>query len=215
MLRKTLILSAIGVSVLFLLNVFATPTTELTWIVRLRASHGLQPGDAVEENGRRIGRVVSVNESVGTTTTPTTDVVIAVEAPFRERIREHAAILAMTPPGADRPILSLTVFDENSPPLPPGSVIVGAESDAEVELKRQLLAATGAIRDLSRQLDDWGKALDTASRSEELKKLEESAGGLIDTLQKARENFSRAVDREIARLRKLYERLFPKEHEAT
>jgi len=84
-----------------------------------------------------------------------------------------------------------------------------------VELKRQLFAATGAIRDLSRQLDDWGQTLDKASKSDELKKLEDSAGGLIDTIKKAREDFSRAVDREITRLKKLYEKLFPKEREAT
>ena len=171
MLRKILFLSAIGVSVLFLLKVFATPAAESTWIVRLRAPLGLQVGDAVEENGRHIGRVISVNANAGTSSTPRTDVVIAIAAPFRERIRENATILATTPPGASRPILRLIVFDEHSPPLPPGSVIAGAESDLEVELKRQLLAATSAVRDLSQQLDDWRQKLDQASRSEELKKL--------------------------------------------
>jgi hypothetical protein len=64
MLRKILLLSAVGVAVLLLLNVFATPTTESTWTVRLRAPHGLQAGDVVEEGERRIGRVVTVFEYV-------------------------------------------------------------------------------------------------------------------------------------------------------
>jgi len=215
MLRKILLLSAIGVSVLLLLNVFATPTTESTWVVRLRAPHGLRAGDPVEENSRRIGRVISVNENAGSITAPATDVLIAIDAPFRERMREYATMLATTPPSMGHPILRLIVFDENSPLLPPGSMITGAESELEVELKRQLLAANGVIRDLSRQLNEWGQTLDKASKSDELKKLEENAGGLIDTLKKAREDFVRAVDREITRLRKLYEKLFPKEREAT
>jgi predicted nucleic acid-binding Zn-ribbon protein len=83
----------------------------------------------------------------------------------------------------------------------------------EVELKRQLSAATGVIRDLGRQLDDWRDTLDRASRSEEMKKLEEGAGGLIDTLRRAQDDLSRAVTREIDRLRRLYDKLFPRERE--
>jgi ABC-type transporter Mla subunit MlaD len=212
MLRKILFLSAIGVSTLFLLNVFATPTTEPTWIVRLRAPHGLEAGDSVEEGGRRIGRVIAVEESGKP---PLADVVITIAPSFRERMREQATVLVTTPSDSDRPILRLIVFDEQSPPLPPGAIIAGAESDIEVELKRQLLAATGVIRDLSRQLDDWRQTLDKASRSEELQKLEDSAGGLIDTLRRAQDDLSRAVTREIARLKKLYDKLFPEERETT
>ena len=215
MFRKILFLSVLGVSVLFLLNVFATPTTESTWIVRLHAPHGLQTGDVVEENGRPIGRVVEMNKDVESGKLPLTDVVIAIAPAFRERMRERATVLVTTPPGSHRPVLRLIVFDEQSPPLPPGSPIAGAESALEVELKRQLLAATGAIRDLSRQLDDWRQTLDKASRSEELKKLEDSAGGFIATLRHAQEDLSRTVAREIARLKKLYGKLFPKERETT
>jgi ABC-type transporter Mla subunit MlaD len=215
MLRKILFLSAVGVAVLLLLNVFATPTTRSTWTVRLRAPHGLQAGDVVEEGERRIGRVVAINEYAESGKPPRTDVLIAIDSSFRERMREQATVLVTTPPGADRPILRLIVFDEHSSPLPPGSIIAGAESEMEVELKRQLAAATGAIRDLSRQLDDWSQTLDKASRSEELKKLEDSAGGLIDTLRQAQEDLTRVINREIARLKKLYDKLFPKERETT
>jgi hypothetical protein len=215
MLRKIFFLSAVGVAALFLLNVFATTPTEPTWTVRLRAPHGLQAGDSVEEHGRRIGRVVAVNEYAEHGKPPRTDVLIAIDSPFRERLRDQATVLVTTPPGADRPALRLIVFDEHGSPLPPGSIIAGAESNMEVELKRQLLAATGAIRDLSRQLDDWSQTLDRASRSEELKKLEDSAGGLIDTLRQAQDDLARAIDREITRLKKLYDKLFPKERETT
>lgn len=213
MLRKILFLSVIGISVLFLFNVFATTPTEPTWTVRLRAPYGLQVGDIVEEHGRRIGQVVAVSEYAERSKLPITDVQITVDPTVRERMREQATVLVTTPPGGSRPILRLIVFDEHSPLLPPGSVIAGAESDTEVELKRQLLTATGVVRDLSRQLDDWRRTLDKASRSEELKKLEESAGGLIDTLRQTQEDFVRAVDREITRLKKLYDKLFPKERE--
>lgn len=213
MLRKILFFSVFGVSGLFLLNVFATPTTESTWTVRLRAPHGLQAGDVVEEEEHAIGRVVAVNEYTESGRTPWTDVVVAIDSPFHQRICEQATVLVTTPPGADRPVLRLIVFDDKSPPLPPGSIIAGAESNMEVELKRQLLAATGVIHDLSRQLDDWSQTLDKASRSEELKKLEEGASGLIDTLRRAQEDLSRAVAREIARLKRLYDKLFPEEPE--
>jgi ABC-type transporter Mla subunit MlaD len=215
MLRKIFFLSAVGVAVLFLLNVFATPTTESTWTVRLRAPHGLQAGDVVKEGERRIGRVVAVNEYTERGKLPRTDVLVAIDSSFRERMREQATVMVTTPPGAGRPVLRLIVFDEHSSPLPPGSIIAGAESSMEVELKRQLLAATGAVRDLSRQLDDWSQTLDKTSRSEELKKLEGSAGGLIDTLRQAREDLARAIDHEITRLKKLYDKLFPKERETT
>lgn len=212
---RKIFLIAVGVAALFLLNVFATTPTEPTWTVRLRAPHGLQAGDAVEERGRRLGRVVAVNEYAERDKPPMTDVVIAIDSLFRERMRERATVLVTTPPGAERPVLQVIVFDEQSAPLPPGSIIAGAESAMEVELKRQLVAATGAIRDLSRQLDEWRQTLDKASKSEELKKLEDSAAGLIETLRQAQEDLTRVINREIARLKQLYDKLFPKERETT
>jgi uncharacterized coiled-coil protein SlyX len=83
----------------------------------------------------------------------------------------------------------------------------------EVELKRQLLTADEVIRGLSHQLDDWRQTLDKASRSDELKKLEEGVGGFLDTLRKTQDEVARTVTREIDRLRKLYEKLFPREEE--
>jgi hypothetical protein len=215
MLRKIFVLSAIGVAVLLLLNVFATPTTESTWTVRLHAPHGLQAGDVVEEGERRIGRVVAVKEYAEGGKPPRTDVLIAIASSFRERMREQATVLVTTPPGANRPVLRLIVFDEHSSPLPPGSIIAGAESEMEVELKRQLLAAAGVARDLSRQLEGWGQTIDKTLQSEELKKLEENASGLIDTLRRTQEKLAHAVTREIERLRKLYDKLFAKERETT
>ena len=215
MLRKILFLSAVGVVVLFLLNVFATPPADLTWTVRLHAPHGLQAGDAVQDGERRIGRVIAVESRTEGDRTPVTDVLITVDPSFRERLHERSTMLATTPVGTERPILRLIVFDDKSPLLPPGRIIAGADSEMEVELKRQLLAAEGVIRDLSRQLDDWSQTLDNASRSDELKKLEEGVGGFLDTLRKTQEEVARTVTREIDRLRKLYEKLFPPKREYT
>jgi ABC-type transporter Mla subunit MlaD len=215
MLRKILFLSAVGVAVLFLLNVFATPPADLAWTVRLHAPHGLQAGDAVQEGERRIGRVVAVESRTKSDKTLVTDVLITVDPSFRERLREQSTMLVTTPAGAERPVLRLIVFDEKSPLLSPGKTIDGADSEMEVELKRQLRAAEGVIRDLSRQLDDWSQTLDRASRSDEMKKLEDRVGGLVDTLRRTQEELARTVTREIDRLRKLYEKLFPPEREET
>lgn len=215
MLRKILILSIAGVGLLFLLNVFATPPADVTWTVRLHAPHGLQAGDAVQEGERRIGRVVAVESRTEGDKNPVTDVLITVDPPFRERLHERSMMLATTPTGAVRPLLQLIVFDEKSPLLPPGHIIAGADSAMEVELKRQLLAADEVIRGLSHQLDDWRQTLDKASRSDELKKLEEGVGGFLDTLRKTQEEVTRTVSREIDRLRKLYDKLFPPKPEET
>ena len=213
MIRKILFLSVLGVAVFFLLNVFATPTTEPTWIVRLHASHGLQVGDPVEDGKRGIGQVIAVESHEEKDRTPMTDVTIALDPLFRDRMREQSIVLVTTPFGTGRPVLRLIVLDQQSPPLAPGSIVASAESEMEVELKRQLLAAAGMARDLGRQLEGWGKTIDKTLQSEELKKLEENAGGLIETLRRTQDQLSRAIAREIDRLRKLYEKFFAKEQE--
>lgn len=211
MLRKMLVLGVVGIVVLWLINVFATQTTEPTWIVRLPQASGLQVGDAVEEGNQQVGRVVSL--SFPEEDTSRTEVRVTLAPSVRERLREHTTAFVATPPGADRPVLQLVVFDEPGPALPPESTISGVNSQMEAEMKRQLLAASGVIRDLSRQLEGWGQALDRTLQSEEMKKLEDSAGGLADTLRRTQDELSRAVTREIERLRKLYDKIFPREHD--
>lgn len=213
MLRKFLFLGIVGVVVLWLLNVFATSTTEPTWTVSLPHTRGLQVGDAVEEGTQRIGQVVAVTIPAPGEDAPRTEARVTLDPRVRDRLREHTTAFVATPPGADRPVLQLVVFDEPGPALPPGSVISGVSSEMEVEMRRQLLAASGVIRDLSRQLEGWGQALDRTLQSEEMKKLEDSAGGLVDTLRRTQDELTRAVTREIERLKKLYEKLFPREHE--
>ncbi|MBI3247658.1 MAG: hypothetical protein HYZ50_14235 [Deltaproteobacteria bacterium] len=213
MLRKILFLGIVCVAVLWLLNVFATPTTEPTWTVRLPHARGLQVGDAVEEGTQRIGRVVAVTTPAPGADASKVEVRVTLAPRVRERLREHTTAFVATPPGADRPVLQLVVFEESGPVLPPGSVISGVNSEIEAELKRQLLAASGVIRDLSRQLEGWGQTLDRTLQSEEMKKLEDSAGGLVDTLRRTQDELTRAVTREIERLKKLYEKIFPREHE--
>ncbi len=206
--RKVLLVLVIGLSFLFLLRVYATPPDPSTWTVRLRANHGFRVGDAVEEADRRIGHVVGVEPYTDINGDAGTDILITLDPSSRDRLRERSTFLITKPRGSTRPVLSLVVFDEHSPPLPPGSRIAGAESELELELKRQIAAAESAVRIFTRQLDDLRQTLDKASRSEEKRKLEDSVGGLFDTLRRTRDDVARVLIEEIGRWKKLYDKLF-------
>ncbi|HEV8714905.1 MAG TPA: hypothetical protein VGX03_19010 [Candidatus Binatia bacterium] len=212
--RKIIYMAAIGLPLLFLLSVYAIPPTvpeSPLWTVRLRAAHSLVAGDAVEEAGHRIGQVVGItpysepNGEVGT------DIFITLDPSSRDRLRERATFLVTKPAGRVRPVLTLVVFDEHSPPLPPGSQIAGAESELELELKRQVVAMEGAVRVFSRQIDDLRQTLDKASHSEERKRLDDSVGGLAETLRRTRDDALRVFTEEMGRWKKFYDKLFPPE----
>jgi hypothetical protein len=212
--RKIIFIAAVGLPLLFLLSVYAIPPTvpeSPLWTVRLRAAHGLIVGDAVEEAGHRIGQVVGVtpysepNGEVGS------DIFITLDPSYRDRLRERATFLVSEPPGRVRPVLTLVVFDEHSPPLPPGSQVAGAESELELELKRQVVAMEGAVRVFSRQIDDLRQTLDKASHSEERKRLDDSVGGLVETLRRTRNDAIRVLTEEMGRWKKFYDKLFPAE----
>jgi ABC-type transporter Mla subunit MlaD len=213
--RKILIIAAVCVLLLFLLSVYATPPTSPTWTVRLHASHGLMTGDAVEEAGHRIGQVIAVEPRIDAAGNPGTEVLITLNPGARDRLRERSTLLVTTPAGSARPVLNLVVFDEKSPALPPGSRMAGVESEMELEFKRQILALDGTVRDLTQQLDQVRRTLDGISKSEEKRKLEESVGGFLDTVRRSRDDLLRIVTEEIARWRKIYEKLFPPEREKT
>ena len=112
-----------------------------------------------------------------------------------------------------RPVLSLVVFDEHSPILPPGSYIAGAESELELEFKRQLLAMEGAVRVLNQQLDDLRQTLDKTTRSEEKRRLEESVGGLFDSLRRTGDDLQRTLTQELDRWKRLSDKLFPRDRD--
>jgi ABC-type transporter Mla subunit MlaD len=208
--RKLILFGVVGLSLsLLFFSASATPPASPTWTVRLHAAHGLRAGDAVEEANRHIGQVVAVESYTAASGGPVTDVEITVDSAFRDRLHERSSFLVTTPPGATRPVLSLVVFDDRSPLLPPGSVIAGAESEIELELKRQFSAMEGAVRGLSQQFDDFRQSLDRTVRSEERQRLEDSVTGLVETLRRTRDDIARAVVRELDHWRKLYERLFP------
>ena len=211
--RKIILTVALGLSLLLLLSVYATPPTSPIWTVRLRFAHGLRVGDAVEEAGHRIGQVVGVVPYTAASGDPGADILITLDPSFRDRLRERATFLVTAPAGSTRTVLTLVVLDEHSPPLPPGSQIAGAESELELELRRQLVAMEGAVREFTHQLDDLRQTLDKAGRSEEKRKLEESVGGFFATLRRTRDDAARAVTEEIGRWKKLYEKLFPPERE--
>jgi hypothetical protein len=212
--RKIIFIAAIGLPLLFLLRVYAIPPTvpeSPLWTVRLRAAHGLIAGDAVEEAGQRIGQVVGVTPYSEPGGEVGTDVFITLEPSYRDRLRERATFLVSEPAGRARPVLTLVVFDEHSPPLPPGSQVAGAESELELELKRQVVAMEGAVRVFSHQIDDLRQTLDKASHSEERKRLDDSVGGLADTLRRTRDDAIRVLTEEMGRWKKFYDKLFAPE----
>ena len=211
--RKFIIFGAISLSLVFLLSVYAIPPGSPTWIVQLRAPHGLEAGDAVKESGQRIGQVVTVEPRSKTPGRKNVDVLITIDPGFRDRVRERATFLVTTPAGSTRPVLSLVVFDESSPVLPPGSQLIGAESEMEVEIRRQMLVMEGTVRELAMRLDALSRSLDKASRSEEKRQLEESVGSLFETLQRTRDDVARVLTQEIERWKRISEKLFPPERE--
>jgi len=211
--RKVILVIAIGFSVFFLFSVYATPPETPLWTVRMRTAHSLQTGDMVEEAGRRIGHVVRVESSTDTRGEAGTTLTITINPGARDRIRERATFIVTQPVGAARPVLTLIVLDEHSPVLPAGSQIVGVDSELELELKRQLVAAEGAVRVFTHQLDDLRQTLDKASHSEEKRRLEGSVGGLLDTLGRTRDDFVRVITEELGKWKKFYDKLFPPERE--
>jgi len=211
--RKIILITAVSLPLLFLLSVYATPPAAPVWTVRLRAAHGLMVGDAVEEAGHRIGQVVGVVPYTEASGEAGTDILITLNSSSRDRLRERATFLVTEPARAARPVLTLVVFDEHSPPLPSGSQIAGVESELELELKRQIVAMEGAARVFTRQLDDLRQTLDKANRSEEKRRLEDSVGGLAETLRRTRDDVVRVLTEEVGRWKKLYDKLFPPERE--
>lgn len=211
--RKMVIAAVIGVSFFYLLSVYATPPEAPLWTVQMRAVHGLQPGDAVEEAGRSIGSVVRVESSTNARGEAEANITITIDPGSRDRIRERATFIVPHPARGARPVLSLIVLDEQSPVLPAESQIAGVDSPLELELKRQLVAAEGAVRVFTQQLDNLRQALDKTSRSEEKRRLENRADRLRDTLTQTRDDFVRIITEELEKWKKFYDKLFPPERE--
>ncbi len=214
--RKWIFVGVLCLSLLFLLRVYATtsPATA-TWTVRLMEDHGLVAGDTVEESGERIGQVVEVASHTAPDGESGFDVLITLDRSHQNRLRERSTFVVAMPPGSTRPVLTLVVFDEKSPPLPPGSRIAGVGSEMELEVKRQLAALDSTVRGVARQLDILRQVLDKTSKSEEKRKLEESIGGLAATLHRTQNEVMRIVTEEIARWKKLFDKFFPPEAEKT
>ena len=211
--RKLLLIGVTTLPLLFLLSVYATPPATPTWTVRLYASHNFQVGDSVEEAGQHIGQIVEVIPYRDPVGGGGTDLVITLAPSYRDRVREHSAFVVKKPFGSTRPVLSLVVFDEHSPVLPPGSHMAGAESEMELGLKRQMMAMESTVRVFTRQLDELRQTLDQASRSEEKQRLEDSVSGLVDTLRQTRDDLTRVLTQELAKWKKFYDKLFPPERE--
>src|SRR5262245_20263140 len=115
--RKFMISMAVILPFLFLLRVFATSSEAPTWTVRLHSLHGRSVGSPVEEAGDQIGQVVGI-DALGS---GDTDLLIRLDPGSRDRLRERSTFVVTKPTGSTPSVLSLVVFDERSPVLPPGS----------------------------------------------------------------------------------------------
>lgn len=201
----------IGLPLCLLLTVWAhppddpiEPSTNPTWTIQLHNTKGLQAGDQVEEAGRVIGHVVETN-----THTVPPQIIITLSKDAQDRLRNRSTFVVTEPIGATRPALRLVVFDPQSTPLPPGSIVTVAESEMEVELRRQLAAMESAVQTFTKQVETFNQALETTKKSEEKRKLEDSVGNLFDTLQQTRDDVTQALSNEVERWKDLYNRLFP------
>ncbi len=212
--RKWIFVGVLCLFSLFLLRVYATtaPVTT-TWTVRLTENHGLVAGDTVEEAGERIGQVVEVAPHTAPDGESGFDVLITLDHRHQDRLRKRSTFVVDMPPGTTRPVLTLVVFDEKSPVLPPGSHIAGVGSEMELEVKRQLATLDSTVRGVVQQLDVLRQVLDKANKSEEKRKLEESIGGLAATIHRTQNDITRVVTEEIARWKKLFDKFFPPEAE--
>lgn len=216
--RKLIMVGVIGLSFLILLTVSATPPTDPTgpaepiWTVRFHNAHGLAFGDVVEEAGTRIGQVVSVSEVGGEPRKDPDkglekDVVIMVNEASQERLCERSAFFVRPAVGGGRPVLELVVFDDTSPHLPPGSLIIGAESETEVEVRRQMFVMEGAVHDLAQGLQVLSKSLNDASRSKEKKELEDSMVHLFESLEESKDEVTDILTKELERWKEIFDKL--------
>jgi ABC-type transporter Mla subunit MlaD len=213
--RKYLLGGLCGLFVLFLLHTFANPPVSTpTWTVQLPATHGLKVGAIVEETGQPIGKVVAVKPLAGSEGTSGVDVVVTLDANGQQRLHENSAFFVTPTTGTTDPGLRLVVFDEKSPLLPPGSHVKGTDSDLTIELKKQIAAIDNTVREVSRQLDQFRGALDSVSKSEEKRKLEEGVEGLAATLRRVQDDVTRMVTQELARWKAIFEKVFPAEKTA-
>lgn len=218
--RKYLFGVIFCLSALLLLYVFATPplpsSSAPIWTVQLPSAHDLKVGAIVEEIGQPIGKVIAVHprSTSDGIDSAEVDVVVTLDPSAHQRLKENSTFLLTTPTGTTEPRLRLVVFDETSPVLPPGSRVKGADSELAIELKKQLAGLDSTVREVSRQLDQFRGALDSVSKSEEKRKLEEGVEGLAATVRRVQDDITRVVTEEFARWKAIFEKIFPAEKEA-
>jgi len=210
--RKYLFIGVFGLFSLLLLRSFATPPVLApTWTVQLPATHGLKAGAIVEETGKPIGKVIAVKPHKASDGESGADVIVTLDLTAQQRLREKSTFLVIPSTATTTPGLRLVVFDETSPVLPPGSHIRGAESELAVELKKQVAGLDSMVREASRQLDQFRDALESVSKSEEKRKLEEGIEGLAATVRRVQADVTRFVTEELARWKQILDKIFPTE----
>ena len=88
-------------------------------------------------------------------------------------------------------------------------MIAWAESQIEVELRRQLAAMESAVQTFKQQIEMFNRVLDQTQRCEEKRQLEDSVGNLFDTLRQTRDEVTQSLSEEVDWWKIHYERLFP------
>jgi ABC-type transporter Mla subunit MlaD len=212
--RKYFFTGVVVLSSLLLLRVFATPPVLApTWTVQLPATHGLKAGAIVEEAGQPIGKVVAVKPHTSNGER-SADVVVTLDLNAQHRLRANSTFLVSPSTDTTDPKLRLIVFDETSPVLPPGSHVKGTDSELAIELKKQIAGIDSTVREVSRQLDQFRGALDSVSKSEEKRRLEEGIEGLAVTIRRVQDDVMRVVTQELARWKAIFDKIFPAEKTA-
>jgi ABC-type transporter Mla subunit MlaD len=165
-------------------------------------AHGLTVGDSVVEAGTDIGSVtgVELRPNGGL------DVQIHIDPHFRDRLRQRSTFVVTHPSDRARPVLSLQILDEDSPPLPPGGLLEGADSETELTIRTEIVKAEKALHAASHQIEILQQTIESVRNSKERKELENSLSGLFDTLRRVQEEAERIIAEELSKMKKWYEK---------
>ncbi len=184
------------------LSVSATIPLVPLYTVRFLVAHDLAVGDVVVEDGKEIGRVREVRLGPG----GGLEVAVEVKPSFQERVRQRSTFVVRRLPGRSRPVLSLEVLDEQSPPLASGGILEGADSEVELALRREMVRAEKALRGAAREVDRLQRTLEDLRTSPERKELESSFARFLQTLQRFQKELEKMVAEELSKLKKWYEK---------
>ncbi len=203
--KKFIILISPALVLLVYLTVSATSPSAPTCTVHFRIAPDLAAGDLVMEEATDIGSVTQVERQPN----GGMDVEIRLDPRFLSRLRQKSTFLLIRLPDHTRPVLSLQVLDEDSPPLPPGGVLEGVNSETELAIRREMIQAEKALRAATHQIENFQRTLEGLRSSPERKELENSLSGLFDALRHFQQEAERMMAEEFAKMKKRQEKPAP------